>query len=565
MQQQGSMTFSKVKFYATFDTAVTGGKRDQYRFRHDNTPKYYPESVTGSNPFAQYVRRSEMGAYNDYITKIGGPRVVVDPVMSYDDIAGQIPYNESNNNDRKNYNRFNWFLRSDKGIHQGQLKLILAEIQAMLATFGNYDAVGIVVYAGSAPSMKLWLLMELFPNVTFLLIDPNETFIYVLNKYDLPHYVLCDPDYIEHGTKWGAPNDRAERERQSQAIVQLSISQSDMYESGIYKDKNVLYYDCSSGTVVKRNKPSTDSGFGNSARRINQHDGEFPLSTPRASQDSIDFVYQCATSPADSPLSRHKVFIIEEYMTDNIASMLGKANSEFPDIKIAFWSDIRTNMSPGSRFGSSPSDFDIVFNTAQMYSWSRLMRLQPDSTVLIKFRMPFFNESTNIDFGGFKESFDSAARLGYDFREQAWKKGKFVFFPGKIMLQAWCGPNSTETRLIVRGEDILANNLHEYDIKEYESKLNYYNSVQRFSVCHTNCNANKEIGFCHCNDCAIENAILEEYRQRNPNFNVLEFIDKLISVLNIRLLNRGGKAGHGYVFPTLTLRDLIELIESSRY
>ena len=222
-------------------------------------------------------------------------------------------------------------------------------------------------------------------------------------------------------------------------------------------------------------------------------------------------------------------------------------------------------MSADRRFGSPPGDFDIIFNSAQMYSWSRLMKLQPDSTVMIKFRMPFFNESTDIDFSIFPEAFESAARLGYDFRIPTWKKGKFMFFPGKIMIQAWCGPNSTETRLIVKGSDIATNAIHEYDIKEYESKLNYYNSVQRYSVCHVNSNASKELGFCHCNDCAIENAILEEYHQRNPNFSVTDFIGKLVSILNIRLLNRGGKVGHGLVFPDLTNSELIAKIDSCYY
>jgi hypothetical protein len=55
------------------------------------------------------------------------------------------------------------------GFHVGQLKLAMSEIQFLTGVKGPCY----VVYAGSAPSNKIPILCELFPAVTWILIDPN--------------------------------------------------------------------------------------------------------------------------------------------------------------------------------------------------------------------------------------------------------------------------------------------------------------------------------------------------------------------------------------------------------
>lgn len=58
-------------------------------------------------------------------------------------------------------------------LHVGQLKLLLSEIQFLTDVVSDDERI-LCVYAGSAPSNKMPLLSEMFPEVRFLLCDPNE-------------------------------------------------------------------------------------------------------------------------------------------------------------------------------------------------------------------------------------------------------------------------------------------------------------------------------------------------------------------------------------------------------
>jgi hypothetical protein len=536
------MSYHKVQFYAPFNRRLTakevaGG---------DEIPLYYPDC----NAYEQYIKQPYIADFREYVKKVNSSGLAK-PVIEFTDIDVSRPYNGEEIEDRSNFNVFNWFLHSNDGIHQGQRKLLDSEVQAMNKTFTSYDEAGIVIYAGSAPSMKLWTMMKMYPNVIFLLVDPNEFFIYV-HRYDLPHYVFQDEAYVKDGEKWGGPSSQEERAEESTSCVYLSASSSNMYDSRFYKKKNILHYDTDSESVIKMKKPTTNSAYGTGQRRLNTHVGEYPMLTRRANHKSIEYVFQSVGTNST------RVFFIEEYFTNNIAEMIGEVGAKYPGIKTTFWSDIRTNMG----LKDYPTDMDILLNTAWMYSWLR--RMKP-TTSMLKWKLPFFNESTEIDFSEFEESFADAAEKGCDFRIPTWKNDKIMFFPGRIMLQAWCGPYSTETRLIVDREDIVNNNLIEYSISEYESKMNAYNNIRRYGVLSENSNANPEIGFDHCNDCAIENSIWEEYKQRNPSCDIVKLMSQISTILNINLLNRKGRFGHGSLFPDMKMADFIKKVSESRY
>lgn len=68
--------------------------------------------------------------------------------------------------------------------HHGQRKLLLVEIQLLTKVIENQRKFGderpiLMIYAGAAPCMHFGKLMELFPQVKFLLVDPNEFLIFV--------------------------------------------------------------------------------------------------------------------------------------------------------------------------------------------------------------------------------------------------------------------------------------------------------------------------------------------------------------------------------------------------
>jgi hypothetical protein len=69
-----------------------------------------------------------------------------------------------------------------KSIHLGQRKLFLTQLWFLTTYLKTFDEHAIVVYAGAAPTNTCNLLCNLFPNVKFLLIDPNPFHIYNVRK-----------------------------------------------------------------------------------------------------------------------------------------------------------------------------------------------------------------------------------------------------------------------------------------------------------------------------------------------------------------------------------------------
>ena len=76
------------------------------------------------------------------------------------------------------------------GLHLGQRKLALGEIQFLTIATNPNEPI-LCVYAGAAPSEKIGFISRLFPQVKFLLIDPN--------RFD----ILTDPDRVVYLHKFG--------------------------------------------------------------------------------------------------------------------------------------------------------------------------------------------------------------------------------------------------------------------------------------------------------------------------------------------------------------------------
>jgi hypothetical protein len=74
--------------------------------------------------------------------------------------------------------------------------------------------------------------------------------------------------------------------------------------------------------------------------------------------------------------SKQKIFIIEDYYTDEMSDMFKKLNP-------IFWSDIRTNEIENEE----PTDLDLLWNSAQQLNW--IAKIEPVAYML-KFRVPFY-------------------------------------------------------------------------------------------------------------------------------------------------------------------------------
>ena len=212
--------------------------------------------------------------------------------------------------------------------------------------------------------------------------------------------------------------------------------------------------------------------------------------------------------------SHHQIFIIEDFMDDKYASLLKKLG---PSV---FISDIRSNTSGDE--DSSPLDIDIYWNTSMMYNWINI--LKPELSML-KIRLPFYNEK--IDMKMYDAEFKTSKQYGIDFK-QDYNDFKFKMSKSDLYLQAWSRHASSETRMYIKKDNI--NNIIEYDIKEIEEKLFYYNCIDRIWLMHNNDNVNRKLGFCKCGDCALENKIWVDYL--NLNMGYIKKIDDCITVTN---------------------------------
>lgn len=111
----------------------------------------------------------------------GVSRNLMSPQITFNDISHMVDY--------KSY-------ESDPRIlHVGQRKLMINEVQFLTEITTSKP---IVIYAGAAPGNKTGFLSELFPDVTFLLVDPNKFDIRDANP------VFLQPPYVSNFIMSGA-------------------------------------------------------------------------------------------------------------------------------------------------------------------------------------------------------------------------------------------------------------------------------------------------------------------------------------------------------------------------
>lgn len=378
------------------------------------------------------------------------------------------------------------------GEHIGQRKLFLSEMQFLIECYNKLEdkkETLYVCYAGSAPTNKGLLLSSLFPNVKFILVDPN--IFELLDMETSISHRIKNQDSIIH--------------------IYYNINNGIM-KSDVYKSNKVIFdYD-------KKEK-----------------------------EDLLKFIEE----------SKKKIFIIEDFMNNELAEMFSKLPN------IYFISDIRSNMTNTTEGSEDyPLDVDIIWNSSMCYNWINL--LKPRLTQL-KFRTPFKNEyEKNIKVLNkvlnenkvIKNDFEMSKSFGIDFVEDYKKDNIFNMSKGTVYLQTWCGSSSSETRLVIEQKDI--NNIKNYPIDEYENKFFTYNKIYRRLCYHKNKNSNKKLKFCNCNDCSIENRIYEDYKRyidkKSNIFNVFNILNKVTH----RSLN---KAHNFTLFEVLSYKDLFKKIE----
>lgn len=381
------------------------------------------------------------------------------PFIKIDDIDNELDYvYEKNNN--------------NLGLHIGQRKLLLSEVQFLTNNRQKY-----CIYVGAAPSHKTHFLAELFPDIKFILIDPN--------------------------------------------IFEIKIVENnELFRKHKHKDIIMLYYGF----------PTKSLTYGSNKILDDMDDTEI--------SEMIQYIEK----------SDHKIYIIEDYMTDKLAIILKKLGV------CNFMSDIRTNVT-----NKQPIDFDVIWNRSMVHNW--ISMIQPEMS-MIKFRIPYYNSKENFNQYDFaKEHFETSKKFGIDFIEN-YNNKIFRISKATLYLQAWAGQTSTEMRGWIDKKDI--NNIIEYDLKKIESILFYYNKITRCAY-HINKHANKKLCLCNCNDCAIESTIWNDYinlvylkyPKIDKNKTTIEYYIKLTNKLTSRPLD---KKHNNTIYEPLTIEKLASMV-----
>lgn len=368
--------------------------------------------------------------------------------------------------------------------HIGQRKLFLCELKASIDIKIIYNEITpIIIYAGSSPCNKLYLLLEMFPDYKFVLVDPNETHI-----------------FIDHGK---TPDERISHyQKDTNNIIYFRSLLANMYN--VNSEKFITYLGDNGPTRINRNEYTQDKHTD-----INK---------------AIEFIQN----------SDYRIFIIEDFMTCELAEQL----SVLPNIH--FWCDIRTSSNvkhkseiEGSNVGVS--DIDIIWNLAQQYNW--VVRLKPKSYML-KFRCPFNDiNDESLDLlleEPYKKDIELASELNLI---NNYKKGTLKYLDGVVEIQQFPGRTSTESRL--KGDKF---NLVDYKFTEYEDKFSYYNKISRWLVHRENKAVNKitrGFGFCHCNDCAQEAVIWQLYNDNIKDIDITQKIIELCKITGRNLFSNG--------------------------
>lgn len=391
--------------------------------------------------------------------------------------------------------------------HYGQLKLFLSEVQFLTNMCVNINEEAYVIYAGSAPGNKNLYLAELFPNMKFLFIDPEEHFF-----------------------KMGSKN----QYNNKNLMNRLLYFQTSRFKSKFdFKKKVPLPH------LINYYNPST-------LKIENKHRDDIK------SSGIPDNLAEIILSESE----HYSVFVIEDFFTTELASLLHALKQKK---KVYFISDIRTVTRTKIRAASldedddGPSDGDILWNSAQMYNW--LMKLQPHAYML-KFRCPFSFESSVSQFENNKDIVDCK---DIDFIGN-YKNKKYTFIKGDdIFLQAYQGKSSTETRLVGREKYQSKKYFLEvvdYDIKDFEDRLFYYNRIIRSYGWHYDIPKvflNKYHMVDRCGDCAIMARILIAYMRKkdvglseeNINVEACQILINVMKILERYFLNTDRKDNHG--------------------
>jgi hypothetical protein len=462
-------TMKNTKFKVHEDTknaGFVGGKGDNImkkKKRHD-----------GLFDYIDYISYFSDKDYNSELVDILDiEKSSNDIIILYDDINKKLPY--------KRFNDYN--IRTTD--HIGQLKLLLSELQFLTDALKEDDKKHtdeiLFVYAGSAPCNHMFMIEKLFPNIKFLFVDPNEHCVY----YENP----SNPDYY----------------KDTQEFNYVNNDNITTHYNEKYIDK-FLYFKLAKGNRFSIPNRKVNCYHINKIVNVERDNYKklIEINADHTEADLLKNLFQ----------TNHKYYVIEDYFTNDLAMTISKVMTKL-NKKIYFCSDIRSQNEE-----NEPGDLEVIWDSLQQYNWLKILENNIYKATL-KFRTPFHIEkdkkhvekARNITM---KSLFKDAEDKGLDVYND-YMNNKFTYLKGvRINIQSFPPTSSTETRLIV-SPDIIQNNVfEEYDSREFEDKLFYYNRIIRpykFMECNDKYKS-EFYGIDNCQDCSLMIHIIRNYYEQ---------------------------------------------------
>lgn len=358
------------------------------------------------------------------------------------------------------------------GCHAGQRKLLMTEIQF----YCNIPKDSLVVYSGSANGDHTTAILDMFPGIKLILIDPA----YHTINYDYT-VIYQNPDVVDqsnlskvkHMLNSNDENVVAHAARLKSAKT-LSGERRDMLEP--------------SGSELE----SFKLNHSNLGSQIREND--------------------C------------RVYIIQDYLTIELADSLKESGLG----DICYVSDIRSTM-----FSGSPTDMDYLWNDAlQLYL---IKKLKPLFSML-KFHPPYFSDkddsctkltdpeqrSKNPIWQMMFDTIEHVKEFDIDMFKNYKNKKHMYLDNKKIYLQAWSPVHSSETRLIIDAPSIDKPYVN-YDHEDWDNKffyLRYLRSFGYFDMFYKHVKVHKHNPYDGCFDCMLEMMILGKYLTKDSSWDM---------------------------------------------
>ncbi len=141
-----------------------------------------------------------------------------------------------------------------------------------------------------------------------------------------------------------------------------------------------------------------------------------------------------------------------------------------------------------------------------------------------------------------------------------WAEGVTNYLRGEIRIQPWAPTTSTETRLVVKRNDL--DQQTEYDNRAYEEALAFHNTIGRVRLYDHGIPSGLIPGFDHCFDCALEASYLQGFLEKRGMPAAAEDVARFAKQISARTGGRThateylpSSTRQSQKFPARTYRD----------